>query len=215
MELRVLYEDNHLLAVYKPSGVLVQGDSGGERCLLDDVKDYLKEKYRKPGNVFVGLLHRLDRPVAGVILFAKTSKGASRLSEQFRAHTIQKIYQALVVGMPSKPTGTLVNYLKKDEAKNKTTAYDMEYPGALYAELSYRLVEQRGDRALLEITLETGRPHQIRSQLAHIGHPIVGDLKYGAPEALPDKSIALAAVRLTFKLATTDDCKTVEIPAPF
>src|SRR3989339_432789 len=117
--LKVLYEDNHLIAVFKPAGILVQADEGGDKCLMDEVKEYLKEKYKKSGNVFLGLIHRLDRPVSGVVLFAKTSKGASRLSEQFRNHTIEKIYQAEVIGCPKENRGTLVNYLVKDENKNK------------------------------------------------------------------------------------------------
>ncbi len=215
MDLKVLYEDNHLLAVYKPAGVLVQGDVGDERCLMDDVKDYLKTKYSKPGNVWLGLLHRLDRPVQGIVLFAKTSKGASRLSEQFRNHAVKKVYQALVIGKLPEKKGILVNWLKKEENKNKTTVFDFETPGALYAELSYQVKEARDKYWLVEIELKTGRSHQIRAQLAHIGCPIVGDLKYGAPESLPDKSIALAAVRLTFKLATVDEEKTIDVPASF
>ncbi len=234
MELRILYEDNHLIAVYKPAGMLVQGDVGGERCLMDEVKEYLKTKYHKPGNVFLGLLHRLDRPVQGIVLLAKTSKGASRLSEQFRNHAVKKIYHALVSSrLPSKK-GTLINWLKKDENKNKTTVYDHEVPGALYAELAYEVKGTRSrlssgrnpvgtgepgtkiaEYVLVEIELKTGRSHQIRSQLAHIGCPIVGDLKYGAPEPLPDKSIALAAVQLTFGLPTSAEMQTISCPASF
>jgi len=202
MPLKVLYEDNHLIAVYKPAGLLVQADIGGEECLMDEVKEYLKEKYHKPGQVFLGLLHRLDRPVAGIVLFAKTSKGASRLSEQFRNHTIDKIYHALVIGTPKKAKATLVNYLIKNEKKNKVTVYDKEVTGTQRAELDYELVKSDGKNSLLKIVLKTGRSHQIRSQLAHIGHPIVGDLKYGALTPLPDKSIALAATDLSFNTAT-------------
>lgn len=209
--LKVLYEDNHLIAVYKPAGVLVQADKGGEPCLMDEVKEYLKEKYKKPGNVFLGLLHRLDRPVSGIVLFAKTSKGASRLSEQFRNHTIEKIYHAEALGHPQKDKGTLINYLIKDENKNKVAVFDKEMPGSQRAELDYEVIKKDGKNSILKIILKTGRSHQIRSQLAHIGHPIKGDLKYGAPDPLLDKSIALSAVSLTFETATSNETKTISI----
>jgi len=130
---KVLYEDNHLIAVFKPAGILVQGDETGDECLMDEVKAYLKEKYNKPGQVFLGLLHRLDRPVSGVVLFAKTSKGATRLSEQIRNHSVKKTYQCLVEGKPKKEKGTLINWLRKDEQKNKTTVFDVERGDAFYA----------------------------------------------------------------------------------
>src|SRR3989344_1544124 len=167
--LKVLYEDNHLIAVFKNAGTLVQADKGGEKCLMDEVKEYLKEKYNKKGNVFLGLLHRLDRPVSGIVLFAKTGKGASRLSEQFRNHTIKKIYQAEVAGCPKKEKGTLVNYLIKDEAKNRVSIFDKEMANSLRAELDYEVVGKKGKDCMVQIVLKTGRPHQIRSQLAHIG----------------------------------------------
>ena len=200
MAVKVLYEDNHLIAVFKPAGILVQGDSSNEECLMDQVKSYLKEKYHKPGNVFLGLIHRLDRPVSGIVLFAKTSKGASRLSEQFRNHTIKKIYQALIENRNSSPlpiTGTLINYLKKDSQKNKVAVFDNPTPEALRAELSYKVLEQHADRMLVEIELKTGRPHQIRAQFAHAGHPLVGDAKYGALIPWTD-GIALCAIKLEF-----------------
>ncbi len=213
--IKILYEDNHLIAVVKPAGVLVQGDKTGDKCLMDEIKDYLKTKYNKPGNVFLGLLHRLDRPVSGVVLFAKTSKGASRLSEQFRAHKTQKIYHALVVGAPKIKNATLINWLIKDEKRNFVTVYDAATPGAQYAELAYEVVKSNTKNSLLKIVLKTGRSHQIRSQLAHIGCPIVGDTKYGAPASLPDNSIALCATSLTFQTATTGETKTVAIEPPF
>lgn len=215
MSLRVLYEDNHLVAVYKPAGVLVQGDETGDRCLMDDVKDYLKETYKKPGKVFLGLLHRLDRPVSGIVLFAKTSKGASRLSEQFRNHTVKKIYTALVEGAPDTDEGVLIHYLKKDERKNKVTIYQQPAPHALRAELCFRLLEKTEKNAVIEIELKTGRPHQIRAQLSVIGCPIVGDVKYGASSGLEDGSIALSATYLEFTTATGDERKHISLPRVF
>ncbi len=213
--MKILYEDNHLIAVFKPAGMLVQGDETGDECLMDEVKKYLKETYHKPGNVFLGLLHRLDRPVSGIVLFAKTSKGASRLSEQFRNHEVKKIYQALVEGELKKSEETLVNFLIKDEGKNKVKVFDTNVGGSLRAELSYKTISRDGKNTLVEIELKTGRPHQIRAQFAHSGHPLVGDVKYGASAALPDKSIALCAVRLMFKLATSEELKTVEVEPDF
>jgi 23S rRNA pseudouridine1911/1915/1917 synthase len=209
MAVKVLYEDNHLIAVFKPAGVLVQGDITGDPCLMDDVKKYLKEKYKKPGAVFLGLLHRLDRPVSGIVLFAKTSKGASRLSEQIRNHEVKKEYQALVEGMPENKNGTLKNYLLHDEKTNRAKIFDSKHAGALLSELSYETIEERGKNTLFKINLKTGRHHQIRAQLAHMGHPIVGDIKYGAKKPLPDKSIALCATGLTFKTATGGKITTI------
>lgn len=221
MDVKVLYEDNHIIAVFKPSGMLVQGDDSGDSTLMDEVKLYLKQKYNKPGNVFLGMVHRLDRPVSGIVLFAKTSKGASRLSEQFRTHSVEKIYHAFVLGIPELPTGTLVNYLKKDTDKNFVRVYDTPTPESLRAELEYELVSSKNGKSLLKINLKTGRSHQIRSQLAHMGCPIVGDVKYGAPEELEiqnfgvkHSTISLCATSITFKLATQDEFKTIQIPIP-
>jgi 23S rRNA pseudouridine1911/1915/1917 synthase len=214
MKLNVLYEDNHLIAVEKPAGVLVQGDETGEESLMDYVKTYLKEKYNKPGNVFLGLIHRLDRPVTGVVLFAKTSKGASRLGEQFRNHTVKKIYHAWVEGEPSKRKETLVHFLKKDEVKNKTSVFEQEVSGSQHADLTYEVVETKNNCALLRIILGTGRPHQIRAQLSFVGHPIVGDAKYGSKLTFSDRSIALVATSLSFDTATGEERKTVSLPLP-
>jgi len=212
--LKVLYEDNHLIAIFKPVGILTQADRSGDVSLMDLVKKYLKEKYKKKGNVFLGLLHRLDRPVSGIVLFAKTSKGASRLSEQFRNREVEKIYHALVVGKIEQDRGTLVNYIAKDKAANKVKVSADKTEGAERAELSYETVSSNSKYSLLKIQLKTGKPHQIRGQLAFLGHPIVGDIKYGAPFALPDKSIALCATSFSFKLATREEIKTIAVPIP-
>ncbi len=202
---QVLYEDNHLIAVFKPHGMLTQGDETGDESLFDWTKTYLKTAYQKPGNVFLGLLHRLDRPVAGIVLFAKTSKGAARLSEQIRKHQVQKIYHARIAGVMPKQAGVLINYLSKDETRNKVAVYDKPVAGALYAELSYVVLEQGAETSLVEITLKTGRPHQIRAQFAHAGHPLVGDAKYGAARESDRSEIALCAVHIVFSTATKGD----------
>jgi len=214
MDLNVLYEDNHLIVVEKPAGLLVQADKTGDPCLMDEVKKYLKEKYKKPGNVFLGLVHRLDRPVGGVVLFAKTSKGASRLSAQFRERAVEKYYYAVVVGKMEEESGTIVSFLKKDETRNVAEVYEKEMPGSKRAELSWEVVLAGKKNSLLKIKLGTGRAHQIRAQLASIGHSILGDLKYGAPAPLAAKSIALFAASLSFHLATRDETKTIELPRP-
>jgi 23S rRNA pseudouridine1911/1915/1917 synthase len=207
--LEVLYEDNHLIAVSKPAGMLVQGDETGDVCLMDEVRKYLKDKYQKQGNVFLGLLHRLDRPVAGIVLFARTSKGASRLSEQIRTHKVKKVYHALVAGRPPM-RGTLINYIEKNEKTNHVTVYDTEHVGAFYAELDYELVESKGDTSLVKINLKTGRSHQIRAQFSHIGHPLVGDSKYGSKIPYHSGTIALCASELSFETATTGEWKTIK-----
>ncbi|MBI2041742.1 MAG: RluA family pseudouridine synthase [Candidatus Nealsonbacteria bacterium] len=209
MNLIVLYEDNHLIAVYKPAGVLAQPDETHDEDLMTAVKKYLKEKYKKPGNVFLGLAHRLDRPVSGIVLFAKTSKGASRLSAQFREAAIEKIYYAVVRGRFPEKKGMLVNYLVKDA--NKKKAFEGE---GKRAELSYEVVKSSDKYSLLKIKLHTGKFHQIRAQLSLIGFPIVGDVKYGYKEPLPDKSIALCESSISFKLATANELKKIEIPLP-
>ena len=214
MKLNILYEDNHLIAVYKPLGILIQGDETGEHSLMDDVKAFIKERDKKPGNVFLGLIHRLDQPVQGIVLFAKTSKGASRLAEQFREHKVKKVYHAMVEGVPPDIKGKLVDFLTKDRLRNKTSVRKSDEEGAKRAELSYKVLKSDGLRSLVAVYPQTGRPHQIRAQLAAIGCPIVGDVKYGARAFLPDKSVALAATGLTFHLATKDEEKTIEIEIP-
>lgn len=218
MEIKVLYEDNHLIAVYKPAGILVQGDKSGDISLLDEVKAYIKRTYNKPGNVFLGLIHRLDRNVDGIVLFAKTSKGASRISEQFRNHNIKKEYHAWVHGIVKEKKKALINYLKHDENQNFAEVFDEETKNADVAELSYELVKTEGESSqsfsLVKIILKTGRHHQIRAQLSHIKHPIVGDSKYGSTIRLPDQRIALTATSLSFETATTKEQKTITLEIP-
>lgn len=228
-ELKILYEDNHLIAVFKPAGLLVQpaspktlsrggGDITREATLMDEVKEYLKEKYKKPGNVFLGLVHRLDRPVSGIILFAKTSKGAARISEQIRERKIRKIYHAVVGGELQPASGTLKDFLKKDEEK-RIAIISKKGAGDL-AELDYETVKTNGKFSLLKINLKTGRFHQIRAQLATIGYPIAGDKKYGAKDTLPDGAIALCATELSFETTTSPaagqatEIKTIKIDWP-
>jgi 23S rRNA pseudouridine1911/1915/1917 synthase len=214
MKINVLYEDNHLIVVEKSAGMLVQGDKTGDLCLMDGVKKYLKEKYKKSGNVFLGLVHRLDRPVGGIVLFAKTSKGASRLSAQFREHEVEKYYFAVVEGKMEKFYGKIVSFIKKDEKKNIAEVFRQDTPGAKRAELFWEVVLSSKKNTLLKIKLGTGRSHQIRAQLASIGHPILGDVKYGALDPLPERTIALFATSLSFRPATRDEKKIIELPWP-
>jgi 23S rRNA pseudouridine1911/1915/1917 synthase len=214
MNLKVLYEDNHLIAVFKSAGILTQGDKSNDNSLMDEVKKYLKTKYQKQGNVFLGLVHRLDRPVAGVIVFAKTSKGASRLSEQIRNHQVKKTYQAIVSGKPSKNKDSLIDYLKKDRNENKVSLSKIPKAGFEKAELDYEIIESNGNYSLLKINLKTGKPHQIRVQLSSIGCPVVGDVKYGSKDVLSDKSIMLCATDFIFKSATKPDINKISIDIP-
>lgn len=214
MTLKILYEDNHIIAVYKPACVLAQGDDTGEESVFDLVKKYIKEKYKKEGNVFLGLVHRLDRPVSGIMVFAKTSKGASRLSEQFRNHEVEKTYHAVVLGKMERKKGIIFSHLKKDNDKNKVFVHKIADRETKESELSYEVVESDDKFSLLKVKPLTGRSHQIRAQLSSVGHPIVGDIKYGAPESLPDNSIMLRATGLVFRTATGDEFIKLEIP-PF
>jgi len=177
--IEILYEDNHLIAVNKPGGLLVQGDKTEDEPLSEIIKDYLRKKYKKPGNVFCGVIHRLDRPVTGLVLLARTSKALERMSEQFRKRQIKKTYVALVTEKPPENEQTLVHWLKKDTERNVTRAYEQEVRDSKLSQLSYRLLGRVGKNHLLEIQPESGRPHQIRAQLAFMGCPIVGDVKYG------------------------------------
>jgi 23S rRNA pseudouridine1911/1915/1917 synthase len=210
--LTVLYEDNHLLAVVKPPGILVQGDKTGDTTLLETAGAWLKTKYNKPGGVYLGLVHRLDRPVGGVVVFAKTSKAAKRLCAQFRKRTVKKIYRAVVEGVPEEHTGRLYHYLLKDEKAGRVKLFAMPVAGAKPAELRYRILKSEEQRAELEVELITGRSHQIRAQLSRIGFPIMGDVKYGAKTALSERRIALFAVRLSFSHPVTGKEITIEAP---
>ena len=196
--MKVIYEDNHIIAVNKTVSEIVQGDKTGDVPLSDIVKQWLKEKYAKPGNVFVGVAHRLDRPVSGLVLFAKTSKALSRLNEMFRDGQIKKTYWAIVKNRPPQSEGELEHYLIRNEKQNKSYASDSVKPNAKKAILSYKILAQSERYYLLEIDLKTGRHHQIRCQLAHIGCPIQGDLKYGYDRSNPDGGISLHARKATF-----------------
>jgi 23S rRNA pseudouridine1911/1915/1917 synthase len=199
----VLYEDNHLIAVLKPANLLTQADATDDRSLMDVVKAWLKARYDKPGKVFLGLLHRLDRPVAGVVLFAKTSKGASRLSAQIRARTVDKTYRALVEGRLAPEAATLQHFLCEDEHAEpgapRVQVASSPGAGRKEAKLAYRVLEHRDGQTLVEVALETGRKHQIRAQLAAVGHPLVGDARYGASTGRTvNEGIALCAVSMAF-----------------
>lgn len=197
-EVEILYEDNHLLVVVKPANLPVQGDSSGDVDLLRLLKQDLKIRYQKPGNVFVGMVHRLDRPVGGVMVFAKTSKAAARLSEQIRNREFKKSYYAVTRGVPRPSSGCLTHYLRKDEGTNTVKVVAATLPGAKEAVLEYRVVAVAQGMSLVEVDLQTGRPHQIRVQLATLGTPLYGDQKYGAAENRPGEQIALWSFRLGF-----------------
>lgn len=211
---RVLFEDNHLLVVNKPAGILVQGDETGDEPLVEICKQYIKVKYGKPGAVFLGVVHRLDRPVSGVIVFARTSKALARMNELFRSRETQKIYWAITDNAPPTSKGTLVHWLRKDEQKNKTTAFARETSDALRSELSYKVLGRQSGRSLIEVEPTTGRPHQIRVQLATMGCPILGDLKYGSSEPTGDGSIALHARELHFVHPVTHQTVALKAPLP-
>ena len=194
----VVYEDNHIVVVNKTSSEIVQGDKTGDTPLSEMVKQYLKEKYNKPGNVFIGVTHRLDRPVSGLVVFAKTSKALARMNETVKNRRIRKIYWAITENRPSPESGSLRHFLVRDGRTNRTKAYDRPVPDAKEARLDYRLLAESDRYRLLEIELLTGRHHQIRAQLSKIGCPIRGDLKYGAPRSNRDGSISLHARSIEF-----------------
>jgi 23S rRNA pseudouridine1911/1915/1917 synthase len=210
----VIYEDNHLLAVNKTCGEIVQGDKTGDVTLADTLKAWLKEKYQKPGNVFMGIPHRLDRPVSGIVLFAKTGKALSRLNEMFRSGEIKKTYWAIVKNCPPKEEDELVHWLERNERQNKSYAYDDERPETKKAVLHYKLIARSDNYYLLEIDLKTGRHHQIRSQLSKIGCPIKGDLKYGANRSNPDGGISLHARKVVFTHPVSKETIRLVAPVP-
>lgn len=210
----VVYEDNHIIVVNKTASEIVQGDKTGDTPLSEIVKQYLKEKYQKPGNVFLGVTHRLDRPVSGLVIFAKTSKSLTRLNEMFRTSDVKKTYWAVVKNEPKEMEGELVHFLVRNEKQNKSYAYDKEVPNSKKAILHYRLIGHSDNYYLLEVDLKTGRHHQIRCQLAKMGSPIKGDLKYGFPRSNPDGSICLHARRLKFMHPVSKELIELEAPVP-
>lgn len=212
IEDRILFEDNHLLIVNKLPSEIVQGDKTGDVCLLDDVKSYIKDTYNKPGNVYAGLVHRIDRPVSGAVIFAKTSKALSRMTIKVKEREFSKTYLAVVKNKPPKDEDELSNYMIKNEAQNKSYIVDSKTKGAKLAQLRYRVVGTSESYYLIEVELITGRHHQIRAQLAHIGCPIKGDLKYGFPRSNADASISLHAYRIRFEHPTLK--KPIDIIAP-
>lgn len=197
-ELQILFEDNHIIVVNKAAGEIVQADKSGDPCMIERVKEYIKRKYNKPGAVFLGLVHRIDRPVSGAVIFARTSKALERMNLMVKERQIVKTYWAVVQERPVEEKGTLVHFLKKNEKQNKSYVYEKEVKESKRAELSYKVIGASKHYTLLEINLMTGRHHQIRAQLAHIGCPIRGDLKYGAARSNDDGSIHLHARKLEF-----------------
>ena len=210
----VVYEDNHIIVVNKTASEIVQADKTGDTPLSETVKQYLKEKYQKPGNVFLGVTHRLDRPVSGLVVFAKTSKALTRLNEMFRAGEVKKTYWAVVKNAPKESEGELVHFLVRNEKQNKSYAYDKEVPNSKKAVLDYRLIGRSENYYLLEVDLKTGRHHQIRCQLAKMGCPIKGDLKYGSPRSNPDGSICLHARRVRFVHPVSKELIELKAPLP-
>ncbi|MDE5999747.1 MAG: RNA pseudouridine synthase, partial [Bacteroidaceae bacterium] len=210
----VIYEDNHIIIVSKTAGEIVQGDKTGDKPLSEIVKQYIKEAYAKPGDVFLGVVHRLDRPVFGLVLFARTSKALARLNAMFANGQVQKRYWAIVKDAPLQPEGTLVHWLVRNEKQNKSYAYDHEVPHSKRAELDYKTIGHSDNYTLLEVNLKTGRHHQIRCQLAKIGCPIKGDLKYGAKRSNRDGSISLLSRSMQFLHPVSKKEITVEAPMP-
>ena len=210
----VVYEDNHIIVVNKTSSEIVQGDKTGDMPLSEIVKQYLKEKYQKPGNVFIGVTHRLDRPVSGLVVFAKTSKALGRLNEMFRVGEVKKTYWAVVKNKPQELEGELVHWLVRNEKQNKSYAYDKEVKNSKKAVLRYKLIGHSQNYYLLEVDLQTGRHHQIRCQLAKMGCPIKGDLKYGSPRSNPDGSICLHARKVEFVHPVSKETISLVAPLP-
>jgi 23S rRNA pseudouridine1911/1915/1917 synthase len=208
----IIYEDNHLLGVCKPGGLLVQGDRTGDPTVLDLAKAYLKEAYGKPGNVFLGLVHRIDRPVSGVVLLARTSKAASRLARAFQERRVKKTYLAVVVGSVSAERGDLIGYIERTHTSSRLAAEPSER--AREASLSYRVLARSAGTSLLKVTPHTGRHHQIRVQLSAAGYTVVGDMRYGAPSPLPDRTIALHSALLSLDHPVGDERVVLSAPPP-
>lgn len=215
-KLDILYEDNHIIAINKPVGVLVQGDKTGDEPLSESVKRYIKKKYNKPGDVYLGLPHRLDRPVSGVILFARTSKALTRLNKMFqeKGEAFDKVYWAIVENMPPQEEGTIQTYIRKNNQQNKSYIASSGKDGAKLAKLDYRLVAHSHNYYLLEVTLHTGRHHQIRCQLASVGAVIRGDLKYGAKRSIEGGGIGLHARSISFEHPVKKEYITITAPVP-
>lgn len=214
MRIEILYEDNHLIIVNKKASDIVQGDKTGDMPLSVKVKEYLKKKYEKPGNVFVGVIHRLDRPVSGAVIFAKTSKALERMNDMFRQHDVLKIYWAVVRNKPEPPLGNLIHYLKKNEEQNKSYVFEQGTKGALQSELRYRVIGKSERFFLLEVIPKTGRHHQIRVQLSAIGSPIKGDIKYGYERTNEGGAIHLHSRRVEFMHPVNKSMLNVIAPLP-
>ena len=213
--LQILHEDNHLMIINKNVGDLIQGDKTGDKPLGELVKAYIKEKYQKPGDVFLGVVHRLDRPTSGVVIFARTSKALERLNKMLREKKVKKTYWAIVKNKPTKTSDTLIHYLKKNPKNNKTTTFRTETEGSKKAILHYKVIQDFDNYTLLEIDLETGRHHQIRAQLAAIGSPIKGDLKYGFNRSNPNGGIHLHARKIEFMHPVSKEIITIEAKIPY
>ncbi len=211
---RILYEDNHLIVVNKLPGDLVQGDKSGDKTLADDVKEYLKVTYNKPGNVYLGIPHRLDRPTSGIVIYTKTEKALIRMNEAFKGSGVKKTYWAIVDNLPQKSEGTLIHYIVRDTTNNKSIAYSSEKKGSKIAKLDYKTLKSSDKYHLLEIALHTGRHHQIRAQLAALGIHIKGDLKYGFPRSNPDGGICLHARKVVFMHPVKKEEITIIAPVP-
>lgn len=212
--MKVLYEDNHIIVINKAAGEIVQGDKTGDESLCDTMKAYIKEKYAKPGNVFIGLPHRLDRPVSGIVVFAKTSKALERLNRMFSEGSVKKIYWALTKGIPNPAEAELESWILRNEKLNKSFSYPKEVKGSKRAVLHYRLAAASQNYNLIEVELKTGRHHQIRCQLSSIGCPIKGDLKYGAQRSNPDGSISLHARYIEFTHPVSKELIAITAPLP-
>ncbi len=212
--MNVLYEDNHIIVINKAAGEIVQGDKTGDKSLCDTMKQYIKEKYAKPGNVFIGLPHRLDRPVSGIVVFAKTSKALERLNNMFRDGNVKKIYWAITKGKPLPAQGEISSWILRNEKMNKSFSYPKEVKGSKHALLFYRQIAASQNYNLIEVELKTGRHHQIRCQLSSIGCPIKGDLKYGAQRSNPDGSISLHARYIEFTHPVSKELIQVTAPLP-